>query len=142
MNAKEYLKQAYYIDRKIELDREKLAKMESSLYGKSIRYDSDGAAHTASSDNSLEKAIAKVADYRAKINDEIDRLVNVRLEIEAAIEHVPDAVQREVLTRRYLLYQKWERIAVDMNLDLRWVYRLHGKALSKLAIESHCFSVI
>ena len=49
---------------------------------------------------------------------------------------MPDDTQREVLTRRYLLYQKWEYIAVEMNYNIKWIFKLHGKALSKLTIES------
>ena len=44
---------------------------------------------------------------------------------------------REILIRRYISGQKWERIAVEIHLEYRWVLRLHGKALQKLTPESH-----
>ena len=37
-----------------------------------------------------------------------------------------------VLYRRYIINQKWEEIAVQMHLDLRWIYRIHGSSLHDL----------
>ena len=136
MTPKEYLSQAFSIDRKINLDIEKARAMRASLYGRAVSYESDGSQHV-SGDNSIENAVLKVVEYEEKINAEIDELVNKRLGIERTIQTVDDEVLREILTRRYLQFQKWERIAVEMHLDLRWVYRLHGRALKQLTIIDH-----
>lgn len=135
MTPKEYLQQAYRIDRKIKLDIEKQSAMRSSLFGKAVSYESDGTQHTPHG-NGIEAAILRVLEYEERINAEIDRLTDTRLKIEQVINLVPDDTQREVLTRRYLLYQKWEYIAVEMNYNIKWIFKLHGKALSKLTIES------
>ena len=37
-----------------------------------------------------------------------------------------------VLEKRYLCFQSWEQIAVEMGYDLRWLYRIHGKALEEV----------
>lgn len=135
MTPKEYLQQAYRIDRKIKLDIEKLSAMRSALFGKAVSYESDGTQHTPHG-NGIEAAILRVLEYEERINAEIDMLTDTRLKIEQVINLVPDDTQREVLTRRYLLYQKWEYIAVEMNYNIKWIFKLHGKALSKLTIES------
>ena len=135
MTPKEYLQQAYRIDRKIKLDIEKLSAMRSALFGKAVSYESDGSQHTRHG-NGIEAAMLRVLEYEERINAEIDRLTDTRLKIEQVINLVPDDTQREVLTRRYLLYQKWEYIAVEMNYNIKWIFKLHGKALSKLTIES------
>lgn len=135
MTPKEYLQQAYRIDRKIKLDIEKQSAMRSSLFGKAVSYESDGTQHTPHG-NGIEAAMLRVLEYEERINAEIDRLTDTRLKIEQVINLVPDDTQREVLTRRYLLYQKWEYIAVEMNYNIKWIFKLHGKALSKLTIES------
>ena len=135
MTTKEYLQQAYRIDRKIKLDIEKQSAMRSSLFGKAVSYESDGTQHTPHG-NGIEAAMLRVLEYEERINAEIDRLTDTRLKIEQVINLVPDDTQREVLTRRYLLYQKWEYIAVEMNYNIKWIFKLHGKALSKLTIES------
>lgn len=133
MTPKEYLQQAYRIDRKIKLDIEKLSAMRSSLFGKAVSYESDSTQHTLHG-NGIEAAMLRVLEYEERINAEIDRLTDTRLKIEQVINLVPDDTQREVLTRRYLLYQKWEYIAVEMNYSIRRIHQLHGDALKKIAL--------
>lgn len=57
--------------------------------------------------------------------------------VKDAIDSVPDPLRRDILTRRYILGQRWERIAADLDRDLRWVLRLHRRAVDELTIESH-----
>lgn len=57
--------------------------------------------------------------------------------VKDAIDTVPDPLRRDILTRRYILDQRWERIAADLDRDLRWVLRLHHRAVDELTIESH-----
>lgn len=128
MTAKEYLRQAYIIDRKIKLDTEKLAAARSALYGKTVRYDSDGSKPVPHG-NGTENAVLKLLELEERLDREIDELTVKRQEIERAVNVVPDEVQREVLTRRYLLYQKWEVIAENINYSERQVFRIHGVAL-------------
>lgn len=128
MTAKEYLQQAYIIDRRIKLDTEKLAAARSALYGKTARYDSDGSK-TVPRGNATESAVLRVMELEERLNREIDELTAKRQEIELTVNAVPDEVQREVLTRRYLLYQKWEIIAEEMNYGVRHVHKIHSTAL-------------
>lgn len=131
MTAKEYLRQAYIIDRKIRLDTEKLAAARSALYGKAVRYDSDGSKPVPRG-NVTESAVLRIVELEERLNAEIDEFTAKRQEIECAVGSVPDEVQREVLTRRYLLYQKWEVIAEEMCYSERQVFRIHGAALRAL----------
>ena len=86
-------------------------------------------------------------DYEKDANRLIDQLVTKRLEIENAIKSVRDDAQREVLERRYLLFQRWESrfdgrtgeyikgIAESMGYSERQIYRLHGKALKNVSVN-------
>lgn len=134
MTAKEYLQQAYIIDRKIKLDTEKLEAARSALYGKTVRYDRDGSKPVPHN-NGTENAVLRVLELEERLDKEIDRLTEKRQEIEQAVNAVPDEVQREVLTRRYLLYQKWEVIAEEMNYSVQHIFRLHGLALKKMRVN-------
>ena len=131
MSPKEYLQQAYRIEQEIKLNNELLLQTYSSLCGKGITYETDGSQHNPNG-NSVERNLLQAAEYEERINAAIKELMQKRLEIETVIDAVPDATLREILKRRYLLYQKWEVIAEEMNRDLRWIYRLHNKALSKI----------
>ena len=46
-----------------------------------------------------------------------------------------DPLRRDILTRRYILGQRWERIAAENNLTLRRVLQLHHKTVDGLRIE-------
>lgn len=134
MTAKEYLRQAYIIDRKIKLDTEKLTEMRAVLYGRGVSCESDGSKHVRSG-NGFENALLRVMEQEEHLDAEIDQLTAKRLEIEKAIAAIPNEVQREVLTRRYLLYQKWEEIAEAMNYSERHIRRLHGYALKNMSLN-------
>ena len=144
MTAKEYLMQARKLDRKIKLAQDKIVSMRSELYGAGISYDNSGAQHTAS-DNSTERAIVAVVEYEREKNALISACIQARLEIEKTIQRVPDEMQREILERRYLLYQDWVShydtrtgeyvtgIDEALGYEVRQIYRKHGEALSYLS---------
>ena len=50
-------------------------------------------------------------------------------EIRQQIMKVPDQIEQNILIRRYLLGQNWEKIAVEMQYCYRQILRLHGFAL-------------
>ena len=133
MTTKEYLRQIYRLDRRIELDRCKIEKLRAVLDYKPP----SGGSGSGSSADRIPDTLAKIIEYEEQAERLTKRYIELYIEIEKAIAAVSDPVLREVLERRYLLYQKWEEIADAMHRDLRWVYRLHGKALQQLTIESH-----
>ena len=91
----------------------------------------------SNSENRLESFVSKIVDIEREIGASIDQLERTRLQVESVINSVPNVNQRNVLRLRYISGMKWEQIAVKLNYDYRWVLRLHGKALNKIAIESH-----
>ena len=91
----------------------------------------------SNSENRLESSVSKIVDIEREIGTSIDQLERTRLQVESVINSVPNVNQRNVLRLRYISGMKWEQIAVKLNYDYRWVLRLHGKALNKIAIESH-----
>lgn len=145
MTPKEYLNQVYRIDRRINVTLAKIEKMRASLY--KIGAGGSSVPAQRQSSDSLGAAVAKVLDYEKNANRLIDELVTKRLEIENAIKGVQDAAQREVLERRYLLFQRWESrfdertgeyvkgIAESMGYSERQIYRLHGKALKNVSVN-------
>ena len=151
MTAKEYLGQVYYIDREINMTLAKADKLRKSLYGKGQKFDDVGGSKSSQSSDEIGDVVAMVIDYENKANALIDKLIKARIEIETAIKLVPDSAQREVLERRYLLFQPWETyfdiktgdkiIGIDeaMHYSSRQIYRIHGKALLWVSVNvSEC----
>jgi len=94
-------------------------------------------------DNPIQSAIEKMIALENEINVEIDRLQDTKQSIWKAIRSVGDVKLRRVLSLRYLDNRKrltWEQIAVEMDYDLRQVYRIHNSAID--SIECHAQSMI
>ena len=65
-------------------------------------------------------------------------LVNVlkeRERLEAIIEAVPDVRERTALRLRYLHGLGWAEVAEQMFYSLRWVMKIHRRALKRLGGE-------
>lgn len=146
MTTKEYLNQAYYIDREINLILAKADKLRQSLYGRAVTYDST-AVQSSGDKDTLGRTFEKIDEYERKANELIDSLIEKRIEIENTINAVPDSVQREVLERRYLLFQDWDSgydrvtgeykkgIYEEMHFSRRQIFYLHGEALKSIALN-------
>lgn len=101
-----------------------------------------GETKGSGSGSRVESAAEKIIQCEEEINRAIGCAVDIRSEIKGAIATVPDWKLREILTRRYILGQKWEQIAWEMHLEFRWVRRLHGRAIDALTLESPPKSVL
>lgn len=85
----------------------------------------------------LPRAVESIVAVQQELQAQINLCGATRREVVAALDQVTDARDHEILRRRYLLGQRWEKIAVEMNIELRWVYRRHRRAVSGLTMESH-----
>ena len=85
----------------------------------------------------IPRAVERILDAQQRLAAEAARCAAARAEVRAAIDTVPDPLRRDILTRRYILCQRWERIAAELDRDMRWVLRLHHRAVDDLTIESH-----
>lgn len=118
----------------------RLAKDKVNVYkqlltsGKTARYESDGSTHEQNG-NPIERAYCCLADYQAEADRLMMEMLGVRQRVEKIIGTVPDAVQREVLTRRYIIGQRWEDIAYVMNYSRQHITRLHGYALQNMCLN-------
>ena len=82
----------------------------------------------------IERPIEKVIAMEGDINAAIDALIDLRREIQGAIEKVPDENLQLLLTYRYIDGLTWERIAEKMDYSRQWIFSLHGKALQKIEL--------
>ena len=85
----------------------------------------------------IPRAVERIADAESRLVSAYGAALAELNWVKDAIDTVPDPLRRDILTRRYILGQRWERIAADIDRDLRWVLRLHHRAVDELTIESH-----
>lgn len=128
MTAKEYLAQGRHLDARIDAKIQQLEAL-NALARNATSTLTGMPSGTAKTSSKLEEIVAKIVDLQAEINADIDKLVDLKRGIRALIEAVPDSDQKTLLEMRYLCFQSWEQIAVDMQFCLRNLYRVHTEAL-------------
>ena len=131
MTAKEYLSQARRLDQRIGSKLEQMDALRSLAQKVTISLSSDRVSHTRNV-SSLEDTILRLMETENELNQSIDALLNLRIEIGKQISTLDDPDCILVLEKRYLCYQSWEKIAADLTCTVRWVHRLHAKALQSM----------
>ena len=70
------------------------------------------------------------------IDQQTDRLIDIRTEITKAIFALESSTLRTLLLKRYLEFKPWEQIAEEMGYDADHVRKkLHSAALTKIDPE-------
>lgn len=133
MTAKEYLNQAYWLDRRIDSKLEQLSALRDTATKTTAVMDSEVVSHTRNV-HSLQDVIAKIIDIQEEINGDIDALVDLKRDIMRTIKGVADPEGQTVLELRYLCFKRWEEISVIMNYSVRRIYQIHDAAMEKLVI--------
>lgn len=131
LSAKEYLSQAYRIDQRIDA---KLAQVENlrCRSTKTTATLSDASVIYTRDAHSGDGIIVKLIDLENEINADIDRLVDLKRDIYEVLRHINDPELQLLLELRYLCYKNWSEISVALDLDDRYVYKLHGRALAEV----------
>ena len=108
----------------IEALRCQAARVTQALTG--MPGDGDGQA--------LPRAVEQILEAQEKLQAQAARTAESRTQVAAAIDGVTDPLRRDILTRRYILGQRWERIAADQNFTLRRVLQLHRSTVDRMEI--------
>lgn len=133
MTAKEFLSQAKYLDARINSKIRQVSDLNDLATNATSAL--TGMPHNPNHGRStMADCVAKIVDLQAEINADIDALVDLKREILETIKGLENVEYQTILERRYLCFETWEKIAAEMGYDLRWLFRLHGKALD--AVQS------
>lgn len=129
MTTKDYLRQAFKLDRQINSKIEMLDEL-NALATKCTAVLTGMPHNPSGSKHQMEDTIIKIISLQEEINNDIDALVDLKTDIMHVISSVPDSDCRVLLEKRYLSFRSWEEIASGMNYGIRYVHILHKKALS------------
>lgn len=133
MTAKEYLRQVRWIDQRID-SKIALTERLRDTATKATFTLSDMPRSDSPNLQRMESVIIKIIDMERSINDDIDRLVDLKRTVITAICELRDPEQELLMEQHYLNYRSWEEIAAMMNYSTRQVHRLHGEALQKIQL--------
>lgn len=85
---------------------------------------------------SLPRAVEGIIRAKQELEAQINQCGAIRREVVAALEQIDNPRDHEILRRRYILGQKWEQIAVEMNYAYQYVCDRHKRTVCKMLIES------
>ena len=133
MTAREYLSQAFHIDQRINSKLSQVMRLRETATNCTATL-SDMPRPDSPNKQRMADTICKIVDLEREINEDIDRLVDLKAEARKAINAVTDPDQQLILELRYLCYKPWLEIAEAMGYSEAGVYKLHGKALRKIHV--------
>lgn len=132
VKARERLMTINRLDALIRSRKEELARIEADrVYLSAIRYDGDRVQSSVTDSGS--PVSYRVADLTREVQRKILKLTQRRNQIILELEQLPRGEHIELLTRRYIQYQRFEEIAVAMNYSYSRVKHLHIEALEQFA---------
>ena len=103
MKAKEYLKQAFYLDKRISSKLEQVESL-NALATKATSTLSDMPKSPGRGTSKLEDTIVKIVDLQKGINRDIDKLVDLKKEIIRTIKKMEDKELQVVLEKKISLF--------------------------------------
>ncbi len=130
-NIKLYLNQAFFLDKQINSLIKVKEENISIAQRCTANYGNDGGSNPTKT-NSQENIYIKIIDQGELINQQIDKLVGIRDEIERLINTVTDTDGQSILRMRYLAYMSMADIADIMGCTRVTVYRKYNNAISEL----------
>ena len=136
MTPKEYLRQAYRLDHRINSDiaeMERLQEMVGTVSSPSLEEHYNPNRPTEAP---FIRRLEKVWELQDKINREIDRFIDLKAQMRDVIATVSDADEQMVLRYRYIHNMTWEQIGGELNADESTIRRWHKAALSAVVLPT------
>ncbi len=133
MTKKEYLSQAYYLDKRIKSRERQLEALKAHAVYAGPIYDEKVSA-SPSCRSAMESAAVRIVELEKEIQSQIEELVSLKSEIEKAIHSIGNDQYETLLEMRYLAFLGWDEIAARMNLSKRYVFKVHGRALDCICL--------
>lgn len=137
---------ASYASLRLEIDNQldRLARMKNEAEIPAQK-PGDGSQHNPGAGDRMERAIIRYMEYEERVRPQIEEARAKMLEIETAINAIPDPLEREVLRLRYLdgdgcRLTPWRIVSQrlfgdDDERHILATYRLHGRALVSISAK-------
>lgn len=126
--AKEYLERIKWYDVLIDSKLEELATLNGMVKRITPVMNTTGGGVSGNQDK-LGDTIAKIVDLQEEINRDVDMFVDMKKEASKLLKKVKRPEFYQVLHKRYILFESFEQIAMEMKQTYRNVCYVHGRAL-------------
>ncbi len=131
MNIRELLKSHNEVNNLIDVKLEQIAELRSLAAKVTTSPFTESHSQGTYTDR-VGRTTARIIDLENEINDEIDRLVELKIRIRELVSALTDGIQRSVIERHYILNEPWEKIGEKLGYSRRHIVRIHDKAIEVL----------
>lgn len=128
MNAKKYLEYIRSLDIRLRMKESQISRLRADICCiQALDYTKDRISGGSPVD--ISDKIARLDELIRTANEEWDELIAERERANARIRKLESIKQQEVLTRRFIYNEKWEVIAVKMDITWQGTWQLFYRAL-------------
>lgn len=131
MTAKEFLRRARSVDRRVDEAIERVKRLRAKL--EAGRMSSVTGMPRGGAQDWTDTA-DRLIELERDVNRRIREMCRLKRLAQEAIDMVEEVNLREVLELYYIDGYSWEQVAQRMKYDRRWVTRLHGRALLRVKV--------
>ena len=105
-----------------------IERLRESLTGTTVQLKSDVVSTSGAGDR-MGDTVARIVDAEEALRPALAEIARQIADIMAAIESVPDEMQKTVLTLRYIEGRDWISISERIGYEERYTFTIHGRAL-------------
>lgn len=134
MDAHEYLSQAYRLEQRIQIQMEELDNLRTLASNVGSPGFEEHYNPNQPTDAPFTKTLERIWEKEKEVNDELNRLIKLRDEIQQTINRVENVDERLILTYRYLKNCSWSQISDEMCVSDRTIRRWYNSALSHVVV--------
>jgi hypothetical protein len=128
MTAKEYLEYIRSLETRLRMKDAQISQLQRDICCiQALDYTKDRISGGSPVD--ISDKIARLDELIREANEEWDELIAERERANARIRKLESIKQQEVLTRRFIYNEKWEVIAVKMDITWQGTWQLFYRAL-------------
>lgn len=89
-------------------------------------------AHGSGDNSKIESGIVALSELEKASRESVEAYIDKFHEINVLINSLEKQALRIILSKRYIDFQRWEKIAEDTNYSIQHIYRLHKQGLIEL----------
>ena len=129
MGIKHQLKQIRLIDLEVKSKMEELDRLNNSF----LKSPSLKEINVQESKVSLkDDAYVKIINLNDYINDQVDKLIDLKYQLIQAIEQLDNSRERTIIWMKYISSKGWDEIAEELKISKTTLFILHDEAIKKI----------
>ena len=127
---KDYLRSYERAEEKIRQIEEDIDYINQSIDSRSQLF--DGMPHTSGMSDRVARDGQRLCSLSMELIAQRDEAAAARKEVAGVIRRIEDVRYMRLLYARYIELKSWAEIALNMDRDPRWVFRMHNYALEEV----------